>query len=800
MSSAIISQLRLEIAQYQQNLAKASGEAAKFKQELATKTAGIEEAILGKTQRYQAIINKIREEARGLKAELAQAQSSNKEWGGVNRVNMARFRAQMAEEGDKGGSILGSSLMGGFSRNFAPAALAASVGLAVKGAVSAANDAELRQIRFEVLLGNKTEAQDFMAQLEDLRRRSPVPLKDLEEASQLLLAFGIDAKEVPEALSRIGDVSAAIRAPIGEIADLYGKARVQGTLFAEDINQLTGRGIPVIQEFARVLGVGEDQIKKLGSEGKITFPLLEVAFMNLTREGAKFAGLSERIANSNTGKQDRFWDSLRATGAELGEPVSDVLGVAAEVATAKLQQIRAELRLVQGDLSVFAKTSPEAAAAQKTERAKGSEEAQKKKEAEIRAQFEAQQEERSEKERKDAAEKAAGERTKQEKHLNEMRQRAREISDSMLPDEARVAALKAKLGEIFFDEQLKAGPGMGRSIEALGARAQSLRAEGNQAGEKATLQNLQDALSLQKEIVSLQERISNDKAAEVERQRKDQLREQMEIQRIQEELAEEETAARRALLPIEEQLQQIRAEMGRQGAEAEAAMTGERERLEIQREILQLREQERSLVKQIGDQAREAAAEQSALARAKGDYAAQMDILRAEVDGQTELAEQLREEQRIQEEKSRILESQKVSEAEALQMARERVELEKELNAQKERGSQANGGRGNRGRSFNRDSLTRAGFGSVAEMILAEAGGRLPGGGLGGIPGLDIVSGLSRSQPGFPSPDGVWRAGTTLTQQARVNDAAANAPAATTSLEQIVIQTLPQILSELRVS
>jgi hypothetical protein len=42
---------------------------------------------------------------------------------------------------------------------------------------------------------------------------------------------------VPEPLRRIGDVSAESQAPIHEIAELYGKARVQGRLFGEDLNE-----------------------------------------------------------------------------------------------------------------------------------------------------------------------------------------------------------------------------------------------------------------------------------------------------------------------------------------------------------------------------------------------------------------------------------------------------------------------------------------------------------------------------------------------------------------------------------
>ena len=70
-----------------------------------------------------------------------------------------------------------------------------------------------------------------------------------------MIAFGEAADSVPDTLHRIGHISAGIQAPVNQIAELYGKARVQGRLFAEDINQPTGRGIPIIQELAKQFGI-----------------------------------------------------------------------------------------------------------------------------------------------------------------------------------------------------------------------------------------------------------------------------------------------------------------------------------------------------------------------------------------------------------------------------------------------------------------------------------------------------------------------------------------------------------------
>lgn len=61
----------------------------------------------------------------------------------------------------------------------------------------------------------------------------------------------------------IGDVAAGIHAPIGEIAEDAGEATVNGRLFADDINQLTRRGGPIIQELAKQFGVTDTEVKKL---------------------------------------------------------------------------------------------------------------------------------------------------------------------------------------------------------------------------------------------------------------------------------------------------------------------------------------------------------------------------------------------------------------------------------------------------------------------------------------------------------------------------------------------------------
>jgi hypothetical protein len=141
----------------------------------------------------------------------------------------AKKMASLSAAGLKIG--LGAALAGG----------AAALGAGIKAVTSAA-DFEQTKVAFTTLTGDAAKAEQTLAQLRELGAKTPFEFPELADAGRKLIAFGEGSDTVAATLARIGDVSAGVQAPVNEIAELYGKARVQGRLFAEDINQLTGRG------------------------------------------------------------------------------------------------------------------------------------------------------------------------------------------------------------------------------------------------------------------------------------------------------------------------------------------------------------------------------------------------------------------------------------------------------------------------------------------------------------------------------------------------------------------------------
>jgi tape measure domain-containing protein len=222
----------------------------------------------------------------------------------------------------KGFALSGVALKAGIGGALAGGA--AAIGIGVK-AINSAADFEQTKVAFTTLIGDAAKAEDTLAKLRVLGAQTPFEFPELADAGRKLIAFGESADTVPETLRRIGDISAGIQAPVNEIAELYGKARVQGRLFAEDINQLTGRGIPIIQELAKQFGVSDSEVKKLVESGKVGFPAIEQAFISLTSQGGRFSGMMEAQSKTTSGLFSTLKDTLNEVLLTLGTPINDAI-------------------------------------------------------------------------------------------------------------------------------------------------------------------------------------------------------------------------------------------------------------------------------------------------------------------------------------------------------------------------------------------------------------------------------------------------------------------------------------------
>ena len=195
-----------------------------------------------------------------------------------------------------------------------------ALGATVREMFSLATAAETSEVKFRVLLQSADAARDMIGQIDDFAARTPFQKLGVTQATQQLIAFNVPAGEVFDHLKAIGDIAALTGNDIGELSEIYGKANVAGTLFAEDINQLVGRGIPVIQEFAKQFNVSESEVKGLASQGKITADNLARAFQSMTSEGGQFADGMAQLSETTEGKLSTLKDNAALILTDMAKP------------------------------------------------------------------------------------------------------------------------------------------------------------------------------------------------------------------------------------------------------------------------------------------------------------------------------------------------------------------------------------------------------------------------------------------------------------------------------------------------
>ena len=257
-----------------------------------------------------------------IRAIISPMQTARAVAGGLN-ATLAKTSAVSAKAGTaitggvtKGVKSMGSSVGGAFKNvgAFATGALP----FAAISAMKLAADAETLAMKMRVLTGSTDEASKVMGQLDKFAADTPFQKMEIGDAVQQLLAFGSSSSTVFDEMRMIGDIAAATGTPIGEMAELYGKAQVQGRLFAEDINQLTGRGIPIIGELAKQFGVNENEVKKLVESGKVGFPELQRGLAALAGPGGKFGGMMAELSTTTAGRFSTFVDNVYLLATQIG--------------------------------------------------------------------------------------------------------------------------------------------------------------------------------------------------------------------------------------------------------------------------------------------------------------------------------------------------------------------------------------------------------------------------------------------------------------------------------------------------
>jgi len=214
------------------------------------------------------------------------------------------------------------SMVGLMGKAFAGFAIAAGI----KKLATMGMEMEQTRVRYETFFGSVDAGNAKIEEMKNWSMVTPFTEAQAIKAGASMKAMGVDNDKLSEKMSTLGNISSATGKDFNELTTIYGKAKMAGTIYAEDINQLVEAGVPIVDNLSDALGVPPSQVKKLASEGKISFDILDKSLEAIGGKTGKWGDLMDKQSKTFGGRLSTLSGLSSALGVGLGEMMLPFLG------------------------------------------------------------------------------------------------------------------------------------------------------------------------------------------------------------------------------------------------------------------------------------------------------------------------------------------------------------------------------------------------------------------------------------------------------------------------------------------
>jgi len=211
--------------------------------------------------------------------------------------------------------------------NFSQSVAIMSTGLGAMGikAIKSSANFETLGIQLEVLTGSAEKGKKLFDELTQFADKTPFQLPEIVQATRTLLGSNIALKDVVDTTKMLGDVSAGSGADIKSLAVVYGQVAGMTKLQGQDAMQFISNGIPIWALLQKTTGKSISQLRQLGTDGKISFDLVNKALTQATQKGGMYFKATEKLSESVNGLFSTLGDSINKAFGKLGDEIIQVI-------------------------------------------------------------------------------------------------------------------------------------------------------------------------------------------------------------------------------------------------------------------------------------------------------------------------------------------------------------------------------------------------------------------------------------------------------------------------------------------
>ena len=206
------------------------------------------------------------------------------------------------------------------------------------GALKAAGDFEYMEVQLATLTGSAKEGKRVMKELTDFTAKTPFQIEGVQKAAKQLLASGTAVEDLQGQLQYLGDVAAAVGAPIEDLARPLAKVQAQGKLSGEALQMFMDRGINLMPALSQVTGIAMEDLRKSISKGEISAEMLNAALDVMNDTGGIAEGGMLNLSKTLKGQMSTALDNVKIAAAEFGKVLMPIAVEATEKITALAQR------------------------------------------------------------------------------------------------------------------------------------------------------------------------------------------------------------------------------------------------------------------------------------------------------------------------------------------------------------------------------------------------------------------------------------------------------------------------------
>lgn len=230
---------------------------------------------------------------------------------------------------------------------YAGAAGLAAIGtgaiVAGKGVLELGIKMEQTRKSLQTMLGSVRLGNAILAKLNKFANWTPFTNDRVIAAGKTLMGFGVRAQEVSDVLKMVGDVASGSGKDFNELSMIFGKVFSKGKAQAEELNQMSEAGIPIIKTLSEMYGKTGEEIYDMASKGKIGSADVTAAFRTMTAEGGLYHDMMKKQSETAAGMWSTIVGKLQLVGAQVGESVLPAFKACLDVLGGWVDNLKADV-------------------------------------------------------------------------------------------------------------------------------------------------------------------------------------------------------------------------------------------------------------------------------------------------------------------------------------------------------------------------------------------------------------------------------------------------------------------------